>query len=122
MAIEPDAEAAQAAQAEIDVLGAGTEPKLVMGLVDGGKRLFGRGDDAEHGVGVAGDELGRGLDRYIDPMREWLEEERRGPGVVEDHHDARVVGGLGDSRYVLHLESLRAWRLGEHDPRLLGDE
>src|SRR5262245_62759794 len=73
MALEPDAQAAQAAQAEIDVLGTGAEPKLVMGLVDGGKYLFGRGDDAEHGVGVAGDVLGRGLDRHIDAVAERLE-------------------------------------------------
>src|SRR5262245_5064045 len=77
MALEPDAEAAQAAQAEIDVLGAGAEPKLVMGLIDGGERLFGRGDDAEHGIGVANDEFGRGLDRHIDAMAERLEEQRR---------------------------------------------
>ena len=80
------------------------------------------GDGAEHDVGMAADIFRRRLDRHVGAMGERLEIERRRPSVVENDHRAGCMRGLGDGRNVLHLESLRAGRFGEHDLRLLGDE
>ena len=46
------------------------------------------GDGAQHGVGVADDVLGAGLDRDVDAVRERLEVERARPGVVHRHQRA----------------------------------
>src|SRR5215467_10523470 len=113
MALKPHAEAAQAPQAEIDVLRSWTKPKLVMSSGDGWSGLCIRRDGAEHGVGMTDKKLGRSLDRHIGAMSEGFEKERRRPGVVDDHDRARLMRSLGDRRNVLHLESLRAWGFGE---------
>jgi len=71
---------------------------------------------------MAHDIFGGGLDRDVDAMGERLEVEGRCPRIVQDDHRAGSVRGFHDRRNVLHLEGLRARRLGEHDPCLLGDE
>ena len=57
--------------------------------------------------------LGAGLDGEVDAVLMRREEQRRRPGVVHQHHRAVPVRHLGDRRNVLHLEGLRARRLGE---------
>ena len=53
MALKPHPEAAQAPEAEIDILGARAEPEVLMHSGHGWSSLFVGGDGAEHGVGVA---------------------------------------------------------------------
>ena len=101
----------QAAQREIDVVGRGGVAEIVRGPAQRFVVLLAAHDHAQHGVGVADDILGRRLDRHVDPVREGLEVERRGPGVVEQHHQAGAVGGGGDGGHVLDLEGDRAGRL-----------
>ena len=122
MARKPHAEAAQAPQAEIDILGPGAEAKLVMRASNRGAGLLGRGDGAEHRIGMTHDIFGGGLDRYVGAVRERLEIERRRPRVVQNDNSAARMRRLGDGRNVLHLEGLRAWRLGEHHFGVVGDE
>jgi hypothetical protein len=56
---------------------------------------------------MADDIFGAGLDRQVDAMPEGVEEQRRRPGVVEQHRGAMPMGNAGDQRHVLHLEALR---------------
>ncbi len=114
MPLEPDAKRPQAAQAEIDILWTRTKPEILVRPPHRRRCLFRRGDGAEHGVGMADDIFGGGLDRDIDPVGERLEEQRRRPGIVHDDHGAGLMRGFGDRWDVLHLEALRAGRLGEH--------
>ena len=65
--------------------------------LDRARGLVARSDRAEHGVGMTDDIFGGGLDRDVDPVRERLEEERRRPGVVHDHHGACFMRGLARS-------------------------
>ena len=55
-----------------------------------------------------------GLDRNVGATLVRREEQGRRPGIVHQHHRAAGMGHLGDGRDVLHLEALRAGRLGEH--------
>ena len=55
-------------------------------------------------------------------MREGLEVEGRGPGVVGDDHGSGRVRGFSDRRQVLDLEGDRARALAEHDPGLGPDQ
>src|SRR4029450_6462369 len=119
---QPHAEAAQTAQAEIDVLRPDTEAEILMRLDDRSKGLLRRGDRTEHDVGMTTDIFRRGLDPEGGTVGERLEIERRRPGVVENDQRALSMGSLGDGRKVLHLESLGAWGFGEHHPRLIGDQ
>ena len=110
MAVKPDAERAQAAQAEIDVV----RPFAQAGQAHGvfqfrNRRRIGR-DGAEHDVGVAADIFGAGLDDEIDTMIERPEIERRRPGIVHQHQRTIGMRGFGDRRHVLHFEGERARR------------
>ena len=122
MALKPHAEAAQAPQAEIDVLRPRAKAEVLMRLGDRRRASLVHGDGAEHDVRMAADIFRRCLDRDIGAMGERLEIERRRPGIVENDHRSGSMRGLGDGRNVLHLECLRARRFGEHDLGLLGDE
>ena len=110
MPLQPHRERAQAAQAEIDVVGPFAQPGEAHGILEvRDRRRIGR-DGAEHHVGMAADIFGAGLDREIDAVVERAEIERRRPGIV--HQDQRAFGvrGLGDGGGVLHFEAQRARR------------
>ncbi len=89
MPLKPHAEAAQAPQAEIDILGPGAEPEILMRL--------GNRPEQPAPLSVMAPSMasawptmifGGGLDRHIDAVGERLEVERRRPGVVQDHDRA----------------------------------
>ena len=109
-----DAQRAQAAQREIHVVRPDAQAGGVDEVLERRQRPGIGRHAAEHDVGVAADIFGAGLDRQVDAFVEGAEIQRRAPGVVGQHHGALVVGDLGDGRDVLHLEALRARRLGEH--------
>ena len=112
------AEAANPAHGQIAIVRPGAVAQVVGLTFDLLVQVGGNRNGPQHGVGMADDVLGRGLNRNVDAVLERLEIESGAPGVVHDHLRAAGMGGLDDRRDVLHLEGLRTGRLDEHDPGL----
>ena len=113
---------AQAAQAEEDVLRARAHGEGVVGRAQGLEAALVGRDQAEQEVGAAAEIFGAGLDREVDAALVGREEQRRRPGVVHEDDRPAPVRDLGDGRDVLHLEGLRAGRLGEDGRRVRPEE
>ena len=79
-------------------------------------------DQAHHCVGVADDVLGARVDHDVDPVLDGIEVKRRRPGVVAQHHQARLVRRLGDGGHVLNLEAEGAGRFDIDQARVRPDE
>jgi hypothetical protein len=65
---------------------------------------FVRGDVTDHHIGMAADIFCGRLYRQIDAMFERIEEDRRGPGVVEQNRRAVLACNASNRRNVLHFE------------------
>ena len=127
MAFETNAQRAQAAQAEISVVG----PFMKTGETHGAfQRLYGRSigrDGAEHHIGMAADIFGAGLDDEIDAVVERAEIKRGRPGIVHQHQRAFgmygfFVRGFGDRGDVLHFERERAGQFQIDGARVRPDQ
>ena len=79
LALEPDAERAQAAQRQPGVVGAGGSGRAPGGSARAARERLGDGDRAEHQVGMAADIFGAGEDRQVDPGRDRREVEAASP-------------------------------------------
>ena len=120
MPLEPHRERAQAAQPEINVIGADAAGRS-------GRRMFFRSATA---VRIGGDACRACTSawppKYLVPA--WIDEidaeieraeiERRRPGIVHQHERASGVRRRGDRRDVLHLETQRARRFDENRARV----
>ncbi len=115
---KPDAERAQAAQAEEAIVGRRRDAHVGPQSMQRGKRRGVRDDRAEQHVRVPADVFGHGMHRNVDAVLECAKAERRRPRVVEHDRDAARMRRRRDRRNVLHLERQRARRFGEHQRRV----
>ncbi len=79
------------------------------------------GADAHDNVGVAVDVLGNGVDDDVGTVVEWILDVWGEEGVVNDNHDAVLVGNIGDGADVDEAEGWVGWGLDPDELGVLGD-
>ena len=122
MLAQPHRHGAQAARREVDVVRPGAGAERVERITERVETLLVRRHDADHRVGMPDDVLRARVDRHVDAVLVWLEEERRGPGVVDQDLQAARAHRGGHRRDVLHVEGLRAGRFQVEHLRVVADQ
>ncbi len=114
MPLEPHRERADAAEREINVVGADTETVLSDEILQVSDPFLVGRDAPDRNIGVAAEIFRAGVDGEVDAGIERAEVERGRPGIVHQHGRAFGVRGRSNRRDVLHFETERSRRLDEN--------
>jgi hypothetical protein len=120
---ETDGKSLESAKCKAAVVGGDSAADDLLSVAEAPvERIVADGDGAEKKIAVTANVFGDGLHGDVDAMREGVEKNAGGPGVVENHEDVAGMSGGNDGGEVLDFHGDGAGTLAPDEARVFFDE